>query len=156
MDTNRVWVYLSDKAFDAEMLSALGKDIADFLRGWNAHGAALSASAEIMHDRFIVVKADEEKMTASGCSIDKQLQFIKDTEKKYNLSLLNRLLAAYRHGNEIRVVTAAQVPGLLASGELSENSVVFNPGVANEAEFNSAFEIPLKESWLAKYLVKIN
>jgi hypothetical protein len=152
---NRVWVYMSDRSFDSGTRSSIEKDLVDFLAGWNAHGAALSASAEILHDRFIVIRADEEKMTASGCSIDKQFQFVKETEKKYNRSLLNRLLVAYRSGNEIKIVPLSKVPELLATGELSENSIIFNTAVANEEEFRTKFEIPLKESWLAKFLVKV-
>src|ERR1700747_815639 len=96
---NRVWVYLSDKIFDDATVASLKRDLEVFLSGWNAHGTALSASAEILQRHFIIIRADEEKFAASGCSIDKQFQFIKEAEKKYNLSLLNRLIIAYKDRN---------------------------------------------------------
>lgn len=150
---NRVWVYLSDKLLSHELESFIVADLNHFLAGWNAHGTALSASAGVLHHRFIVIKADEENYSASGCSIDKQFQFIKVIENKYQLSLLNRLLVAYKEGSEVKVVHSAKVPEMLASGEMNENTVIYNVGVGNDAEFESQFEIPLSKSWLAKFLV---
>lgn len=127
-------------------------DLANFLETWNAHGTALSASAELLHHQFIVIKADEEKFTASGCSIDKQLRFIKEAGQKYGLTLLDRLLVAYRSGGAIHVIHAAKIPQLLADGAMNENTIVFNLGVGTDAGLADSFEIPLKQSWLAKYL----
>lgn len=154
--SNRVWVYLSDKTFSPEVEGGIKTDIEKFLSDWNAHGTSLSASYAILHRHFIIVRADEEKFSASGCSIDKQLRFVKEAEQKYGLSLLNRLIVAYKDGNEIRVVHSAKIPELLSSGQINENTLVFNIGVGNDAEFASKFEIPLKESWLVKFLHKVN
>lgn len=152
---NRVWVYLSEKVLDEATIASLHTDLTHFLAGWNAHGTSLSASAEILHKHFIVIKADEEKFSASGCSIDKQFQFIKAAEQKYNLSLLNRLVVAYKSGNDVKVVHSSKVGEMLASGQLIENTIIFNVAVANDSEFATNFEIPLSKSWLAKFLVKV-
>lgn len=152
---NRVWVYLSDKVLEDATVAALKNDLKNFIAGWNAHGTALSASSEILHKHFIIIKADEEKFAASGCSIDKQFQFIKEAEKKYNLSLLNRLVVAYKDGNTTKVIHSAKVPELLVSGQLTENTTVFNVAVANENELKTDFEIPLNKSWLSKFLVNV-
>jgi len=149
---NRVWVYLSDKTFSPEVETGIKADIQTFLNDWNAHGTSLSASYAILHHHFIIVKADEEKFSASGCSIDKQLRFVKEAEQKYGLSLLNRLIVAYKEGNDIKVVHSAKIPELLVAGQINESTIVFNVGVGNDAEFAAKFEIPLKESWLAKFL----
>jgi len=150
--SNRVWVYLSDKSFSPEVESGIKADLQNFLKDWNAHGTSLSASYDILQNHFIIIRADEEKFSASGCSIDKQLRFVKETEQKYGLSLLNRLIVAYKEGNDIKVIHSAKIPELLVAGQISENTIVFNVGVGNDAEFAAKFEIPLKESWLAKFL----
>jgi len=152
---NRVWVYLSDKTFSPEVESGLKADVQNFLAGWNAHGTSLSSSFEIRHEHFIIISADEEKFSASGCSIDKQLRFIKDTEQKYGLSLLNRLLVAYKAGDEIKVIHSSKIPELLSAGQINENTLVFNVGVGNDTELKNNFEIPLKESWLSKFLQNV-
>lgn len=151
---NRVWVYLSEMPFDAATASSIKVDLENFLKGWNAHGTALSASAELLLDHFIIIKADEEKFAASGCSIDKQFQFIKEVEKKYGLSLLNRLVIAYKEGSAVKTVHSSKVPQMLNEGVVNENTIVFNVGVGTDTELEANFEIPLSKSWLSKFLVK--
>ncbi|MFI5141362.1 MAG: ABC transporter ATPase [Bacteroidia bacterium] len=155
MTTNRVWVYLSNKPFDEQTENSLQADVQNFLLGWNAHGKALTASSEILHHHFIIIKADEEQYSASGCSIDKQFQFIKETEKKYNLNLLDRLIVAYKNGNSVFVTHSSKIPQLLKDGVIDENTIVFNTTLSNDNEYKTAFEIPLKESWLSKFLVAV-
>src|ERR1700748_3245112 len=153
MSTNRVWIYLSNKPFDDQTESSIKSAIHNFLLGWNAHGQALSASFDILHKHFIIIKADEEQYSASGCSIDKQFQFIKETEKKYSLTLLDRLVVAYKNEDSVFLTHSSKIPQLLQDGVINENTLVFNTTVANENEFKITFEIPLKETWLSKFLV---
>ncbi len=152
---NRVWVYLSETVLEEATISSIKTDLQLFLAEWNAHGTSLSSSFEILHHRFIIIKADEEKFAASGCSIDKQFQFIKGAEKKYNLSLLNRLIIAYKDVDEIKVAHSSKIPELLSGRQINENTPVYNVAVANENEFRTNFEIPLNKSWLAKFLEKV-
>ena len=154
MTTNRVWVYLSNKAFDEQTEMSLKNDLQTFLQGWNAHGQALSASAEISHKHFIIIKANEEQYSASGCSIDKQFQFIKGLEKKYNLTLLDRLLIAYKQGDAVVLTHSSKIPQLLSEGLINENTPVFDASLSTEEEFNTRFETPLSKTWLAKYLTE--
>ena len=154
MNKNRIWIYLSDKAFDEKTEAGIHADVKNFLSGWNAHGKALTSGFEIKHHRFIIIKVNEEDYAASGCSIDKQLQFIKEIEKKYSISLLNRLLLAYKKENEVMVTHSSKTPQLLAEGLLNENTPVFNIALSGEEELHTDFEKPLKETWLSKYLVK--
>jgi len=155
MSTNRVWIYLSNKPFDEQTETEIKQAIKNFLLGWNAHGQVLTASFEILHKHFIIIKADEEQYSASGCSIDKQFQFIKAIEKQYNLTLFDRLLIAYKKDNGVYVTHSSKISQLLNEGIVNENTVVFNTTLSMEAEFKTAFEITLKESWLAKYLTKL-
>ena len=152
MDTNRVWIYLSNKPFDPAMEKGIETAVQHFLSEWNAHGTALHARYEVLHHRFLVILVDEEKCSASGCSIDKQFQFIKMLEKTYGIVLLDRLLVAYRSGKEVEVKPVSAIANLLQTGVLHEESLVFNTAVANEQEYKNAFEVPLKESWLNRYI----
>jgi len=155
MITNRVWVYLSNKPFDEQIENGLKADVQNFLSGWNAHGKTLTASSEILHHHFIIIKANEEQYSASGCSIDKQFQFIKEIEKKYNLNLLDRLIVAYKKENAVFVIHSSKIPQLLKDGIINENTIVFNTTISSENELKASFEIPLKESWLNKFLVTV-
>ena len=83
--------------------------------------------------------------SASGCSIDKQVQFIKELEKKYSLILLDRLLVAYKKEDEILVTHSSKIPQLLTEGLISKNTPVFNIALSNEEELDTVFETPIKD-----------
>ncbi len=145
----KVWIYLSDKELSTEMKANIAMDCDAFLKEWNAHGNMLNGSAEILNNRFIIIKIDETGYAASGCSIDKQVQFIKELEQKYTISLLNRLLVAYKEGDAVIVKPANEVKRMLKEGSLSLDTIYFDAAILDEHQFASSFEIPISKSWLA-------
>lgn len=149
----KVWAYiissqLSDMELD-QLLNA-GKT---FVAHWTAHEHKLKASFEIFKKRIILVTVDEEASNASGCSIDKLTRFIKVTESMFGVELLNRLLVAYKHHEDVNVAHVSQVKELLEKHIISENTIVYNTAIATEPELRD-WEQPLKNTWLSKYLVK--
>lgn len=144
----KVWIYLSNKEFSEEMQNQISADCTDFMNDWNTHGNPLSGSFELLHHRFIIIKVNESMFAASGCSIDKQLQFIKFLETKYNITLLDRLLVAYREGTTVNVKPAAEIKQALKNGNLSPDTIYFNTAITTSAQFQSGFEAPIKNSWL--------
>jgi len=96
---------------------------------------------------------DENHNAASGCSIDSSVRFIKDLEAKYSVDFFNRMLVAYK-ANEGKVQTVAMhdLSGLLESGSISKNTIVFNNLVSSKAELDSAWEVPLGESMYSRLL----
>ncbi len=131
------------------MVEAISNETVYFLDGWNAHGTSLASEHEIRNNRFLIIKVDEEKFGASGCSIDKQVKFVKELEQKFSIELLNRLLVAYKsNSGKVEVVSASKIKELFASGEINENTIIYNPSISTSAELETSFEIPLKKSWL--------
>jgi hypothetical protein len=63
-------------------------------------------------------------------------------------------MVACKKENSVFVTHASKIPQLLNDNILNENAAVFNTTLSTEQEFKNAFEIPLKESWLGKFLVK--
>lgn len=147
----KVWIYLSDKELKGDLHQAVLKAGESFVQNWKAHDVPLSASFEIIHDRFIVVKVDETQYNASGCSIDKLLRLIKQLETDHQLQLLNRLLVAYKTDSGIEVIHSSKIKELLSSRELNENSLIYNVAASNSEEYKN-WQQSLKETWLKKYL----
>src|SRR5437867_1922282 len=100
----KVWIYLSDKELNGELLNSVLKAGNEFVQNWKAHEMPLNATFEIQDNRFIVVSVDETTYNASGCSIDKLLRLIKQLEADHKLQLLNRLLIGYRTSNGVEVI----------------------------------------------------
>ena len=148
---NRAWTFIISKTLSKEEINSLTDAGNKFVLGWTAHEQQLSGSFEIIKEKIIVVKVNEEVTNASGCSIDKLTRFIKETEKQFNIELLNRLLVAYKKDDTIEVVHSSKIRELLAQNLISENTIIYNTSILTQNELNN-WEQPLKETWLSKYL----
>lgn len=152
--SERIWIYTLSRPLEAQDLEELKSLCSHFVSGWTAHEVSLDASYELYKNRLLIFKVNEAKYNASGCSIDKQLRFVKELENKFNVELLNRLLVAYESNGGVEVVKQSAVPGLLDSHILNENTIVFNNVVTMADELESAWRLPLRSTWLSRYLVK--
>jgi hypothetical protein len=148
----RVWVYQSNKTLTGAELKAIREEGEQFIAGWSAHGAALRAAFEILHDRFVVIAVDEKQALASGCSIDKSVHFIKNLEQKFNLNFFDRMQVAYRNGSGILACSLSEFEKLAEQNQVDENTIVFNNMVSNKTAFEKEWEVPLKQSWQSRVL----
>lgn len=150
----RIWIYTLSRPLEAPEIEELKSLCRQFVSGWTAHEISLDASYELYKDRLLIFKVNEAKYNASGCSIDKQLRFVKELENKFKVELLNRLLVAYEANGGVEVVKQSAVPGLLDAHALNENTIVFNNVISSSHELDSAWRLPLRSTWLSKYLVR--
>ncbi|MDB5126153.1 ABC transporter ATPase [Mucilaginibacter sp.] len=144
---SRVWVYQSDrKLTDAEALQAQVL-LDNFTTGWTAHNNQLLAKAEIRYNRFLILIVDESQAGASGCSIDKSVNFMKQLEQQFGINLFDRFNLAYRDGEEVLSVPRHQFEELLKTGKINTETVVFNNLAQNLTELQTKWEVPFKDSW---------
>ncbi len=151
-DHSRVWVYQSNRILDAIETIAIKKEADIFMEGWAAHGKSLLGAIEIFYDHFIVIIIDEERASATGCSIDSSFKFIQDLERGFKVSLLDRLMVAYRKNGNILVCRIDEFEAKIKSSELNGETIVFNNLVDTKKAFDSQWEILLKDSWHRKLL----
>ena len=152
----KVWTYTFSKELSSEQLSDFKNRCHNFVSSWTAHDMSLDASFEIYKNRLLIFKVNEDKYNASGCSIDKQLRFVKELEQIFSIELLNRLLVAYELNGEIKVAKQSDIKDLLANNTINENTLVFNNTITHVSEIETHWKLPLDKTWLAKYLVSQN
>ena len=144
---SRVWVYQSDRKLTADEVVQIQMHLDNFTRSWTAHNNQLKAKAEIRYNRFLVLIVDETQAGASGCSIDKSVNFMKQLEQEFGINLFDRFNLAYRDGQEIISVPRHQFEELLKSGKINTETIVFNNLAQNVAELETKWEVPFKDSW---------
>jgi hypothetical protein len=144
---SRVWVYQSDRKLTADEVVQIQMNLDNFTRSWTAHNNQLKAKAEIRYNRFLVLIVDETQAGASGCSIDKSVNFMKQLEQEFGINLFDRFNLAYRDGEEIISVPRHQFEELLKSGKINTETIVFNNLAQNVAELETKWEVPFKDSW---------
>jgi hypothetical protein len=149
--TEKIWIYVLGRELSDPELKEFSQKCEAFVNSWTAHEHQLKASFEIYKKRFLIIKVDESVYNASGCSIDKQLQFVKQLEKEFSIELLNRLKVAYESNDEVKVVNASDIKDLLQKGEINENTLVFDNTITSSLQMNE-WKKSLKNTWLSKYL----
>ena len=148
----RIWIYTLSNKLTNEQLVDFKNRCQTFVTGWTAHDVSLDASFELYQNRLLIFKVNEEKYNASGCSIDKQVRFVKELEGAFSVELLNRLLVAYENNNQVEVVKASQIKELLADNIISGNTLVFDNTITESRQLETNWKQPLRHTWLQKYL----
>ncbi len=153
-DESRVWVYQADRPFADEDIIPANEDIEAFCDQWTSHNRELRALGGIMHDLFVVLVADETHASASGCSIDKSVAFVKSLEQKYGRKLLDRHTVAWLDDREqIHLTPLSELKQAVADGKLTMETRVFDNLVATRKDYISRWATPLGESWMKKFAV---
>ena len=97
-EESKIWIYQSSRKFSDDEVSEIDKDLIEFITNWSAHGISLEASFQIKHNRFIIIAVNQEVQQATGCSIDKSVEFIQSLEQKYSVDLLDKMNVAFKQG----------------------------------------------------------
>lgn len=143
----RVWIYQSNRFFNAEEEAEIQYQLARFVSAWQAHGNQLAAVAEIKHSLFIVISVDEDQAVATGCSIDRLVKLMKDIESQLSINLFDRFQIAYRHSEQIRICDRSAFTMLIKEGAVSEETIVFNNLIQTRKALLTEWEVPFKHSW---------
>lgn len=146
----RIWIYQADRQMTATDKAKAQDKLALFTAEWKAHGRSLAATAEIRYDRFVILMVDDTIAPPTGCSIDKSVYLLKEIERETGLNLFDRLQLAYRKGDQILVAPRHEFEQLIATGEVTDDTIVFNNLITSYPELETHWEVPLKESWHAQ------
>ncbi|MFD2160960.1 ABC transporter ATPase [Paradesertivirga mongoliensis] len=147
---SRVWIYQSNRPFSSQEEQHINEKLGAFLSQWEAHGNKLTAKATIYYNRFIVLMVDEELAGATGCSIDKSVNLMKQLEQELNISLFDRFNIAYRDASGVASCDRGEFEKLITEGKVTKGTIVFNNLVQTVDEFEQHWEVPFKLSWHEK------
>lgn len=149
---SRIWIYQSDRPFTSEQISLIRKKLNQFVENWTAHDKMLSSGFELFYDLFIVVGIDEKMALASGCSIDKSVNVMKELERELNLSLLDRMNFAYKMDGKVFTVNREEFEQKRMEGLITDETIVFNNLVDRKSALTEEWEVPMRFSWHAQLL----
>jgi hypothetical protein len=149
--TSRIWIYQANRKFTPPEEKKILEKANMFVKNWNAHGNNLQAEAVILHNRFLIFSVNEDQNGASGCSIDKSVRFIRELEKQYQISLLDRKKLAFYQGDEIQIAAIRELKSKIDSGTITKETLIFNNLVEKKGDLDNKWIVAAKNSWLKKY-----
>ena len=148
---SKIWIYQSNRKFSDEEWAAIDTDLKVFVDSWAAHGPSLEASYQLQYNRFIILAVNPEVQMATGCSIDKSVEFIQGLEKKYEVDLLDKMNVTFKLGEHIAHKPLIEFKKMAKEKAVSENTIVFNNLVNTIEEWNDNWEVPAGESWHSRF-----
>lgn len=147
----RLWVYQASRPFTAAEQAEIKPLLERFATEWSSHGKALQASAELLHDRFLMLANNQDATAASGCSIDASVNFVRELEQQFNVSFFDRTQLAFQKEGEVQLVGMQELKSKVAAGEIDKNTLYFDTLVDNYGELQQAWPRPAGNSWLSRY-----
>ena len=149
-ENSRVWIYQSDRILSSEEVKQIQEKLDVFTSQWLAHGHELLALAEIRYNQFIIISVDEQQVGATGCSIDKSVNLMKQIEQNLNINLFNRFALAYRDREGIQTVNRNDFEKLIETRIITPETIVFNNLVTTRKELATNWEVAFRNSWHAQ------
>ena len=152
-DESRVWIFQSSHIIPQSYIESLEIKIENFLKTWTSHGNKLVVSYKIKYNLFIIIALDQSQSSASGCSIDKLVIFVKKLEEEFSVRLLDRLDISYKHNNKISVIRLDHFKRKIFEKKIDNSTIVFNNLIKLKSDLENNWEVPLANSW-HKQLIK--
>ena len=145
---SRVWVYQSVRKLTSDEVKDIEVKIKQFVTNWTSHKEGVAGDGCLLYDRFVVLMADEEQTGVSGCSLDSSIHFVKEIEKDSGTNFFDRWNIAYKKDGEVFSCSLTEFGTMVESGEVSDETIVFNNLVQSKKDFETKWQIPYKDSWL--------
>jgi hypothetical protein len=147
----RVWIYQASRPLTGEELMPLLARLAAFVEDWTSHGQQLAASAQFLHQQFLVIGLDEAVAGASGCSIDASVRFVQELEQRLGVKLLEKSRMAFLTNGELSLFTRPELRAAIAAGQVQADTLYFNNTLTTKGELDAQWPAPAGETWLASY-----
>jgi hypothetical protein len=152
-DSARVWIFQSETELSNKDVFVATEQIRGFLEQWTAHNRQLDAHGAVFYNRFIVIVLDEEQShNASGCSIDSLTRYIQNVGDQLDTNVMDRQNFFFLKNNQVVGVNMTDVPQHYKSGQVTEDSLVFNNLIKTKAELFSKWLVPIKDSWQWRFV----
>ncbi len=152
-NTARVWVYQSDRPFAQEEVELISAKAIMFIDQWTRHGDDLKGSFTIKYNQFLVIAIDENFNSASGCSIDASVRFVKSLQEELEIDLMDKMNVSFKDGENINIVKLTDFQQYAKEQKITSNTIVFNNMIDTKEAFENNWEVPAQESWHKRFLV---
>lgn len=145
---SRLWVFASDRRLSAEESKSVHESLTQFLKDWEAHGAAVEAGFELQHDRFLLIASSNAMADPSGCSIDNMTRTVRELGQKLGVNFMPGANIYYKTNGHVEVADRPTFKDLVRKGIVGEHTTVYNTMLTSVEDLRSGkWELPASQSW---------
>jgi hypothetical protein len=145
---SRVWIYQASRKLTIQEALFTDNKVSEFAEQWKSHGAPVKAFGTVLLGQFILLLADENSSTVSGCSTDGMVRMVQSLEAALKISLFDRQLLAFFVAEKVELLPMIQMPAAIESGLISADTLYFNNTVDTLQKLIDQWILPIRRSWL--------
>lgn len=149
---SKVWIYPFKEKISEDVKSKFELELNDFIFNWKSHGKPVKAGFEIYKNSMLIIAADEDFESPSGCSIDACVHKITEIAEAHNLNVFNRLGIYILNQEDLHVLSRTQLEEEVNSGNLNANSETINTQITKLEDWNTRKIQLLGAHWFGKKL----
>ena len=147
---SRVWVYQSSRLFALSEALEIELMLKNFAAEWKSHGVPVKGAGYLFFGQFIILMADETATGVSGCSTDSSVRLIKNIEQSFGVNMFDRLNLAFVINDKVQLLPMTQLQYAFDNQFINADTLYFNNLVQTKEELEENWQIPIRQSWLAK------
>ena len=155
-DSARVWVHVASRKMTLDEAHIVQAHLDEFVAGWQAHGAPLTAQASVVHGWMVLLAVDERPQPATGCSIDASVSALKQVANlqpsMVDLDLFDRMAVLHRSSAETpwKRTTLSTFWAQRKAGLVGDAEQVFDTTVCTLGALKTRGVVPMGTSWHAE------
>ena len=155
-DSARVWVHVASRKMTLDEAHIVQAHLDEFVAGWQAHGAPLTAQASVVHGWMVLLAVDERPQPATGCSIDASVSALKQVASLHpsmvDLDLFDRMAVLHRSSaeNPWKRTTLSTFWAQRKAGLVGDAEQVFDTTVCTLGALKTRGVVPMGTSWHAE------
>ena len=145
----RTWVYVLSEPIDGQIADTVKAELKKFTASWSSHGRTVSSEVSIVHRRIILLSAEVEHGTISGCGIDASVNVLEEIVDGLGLKIAPPLSVCYLdHEGSAQVVGRSEFVGLFEQGDVTPETLCVQADVRHIAGASQVnYLLPLGSSW---------
>lgn len=152
-ENSKVWIYQADRFFSDDEMDEIIPAINEFVTQWVSHSRQLKAYGNLFHHKFICLFVDESaNASASGCSIDSSVRFIKEIGAKYNTNMMGRTEFCFLQDDVVHTIEMNELADAFANKRIDNETLFFDNNVKTKETFLKGWVKPLNESWHKRFI----
>ena len=154
-DSSRVWFYQTNKKLTESESEVAIDFLTRSIDSWVTHGMPMKGSFNLLHGRVLLIAADVDFQSPSGCSIDSSTRWLKDLGASLNVDFFDRSVG-YFEDNELQFFSFFDSKKKVQSGVLKPESQVLNHQIGTMADVKNKFTVAATESFLKRHFEAIS
>jgi hypothetical protein len=149
-DSSRVWLYQTNRKLTEAESETAKQFLKDSINSWVTHGMPMKGSFSLLHDRILLIAADVDFQSPSGCSIDSSTRWLKDLGASLGVDFFDRSIG-YFDGSELQFFSFFEAKKNVQSGVLKADTQIVNHQIATMADVKNGFTVSAAESFLKRH-----